>query len=529
VLVCLVAQLVAAVVSDSCSASPGTCAPHSDDDALEVMSLNDLEAAEEQEADMMRMELLQTPARLQVQRSASTDHARAPQVTSQEQEQEDPELTPSEPIVFISKLSNDVGDAEIKPEIAANLGDTELPGLSAVMSSQKLDSKILAKSLPSAAGPKVSGAGVAFSALLAKSLPSAAGPKVSGGGVAPAVDPIRKAGVAPPRPQSVEVVHADAPSVLPIRLLFSTSGAIALVFVAAIIAQALTCTDKFGPKRKYPKWTLPAPSTDATIRAYVRQLKVSSASDLEIASPNPEAASGKPAVSGRILWTGPQLVDRPSAVSGQPVRVEVKVENLMDRTTVKAPLTGQACVAYSAAAIVDGDSSPIAHSSKRADFIVAMVDAPWVKILVEGADVLCFGMKGGLWEHREKSVEKAPDHLKEFVAAGEIPKSDTSYGSIEQDPEKKGAAGSTRAVEFEESAVVIGSTITLVGKLCRGPGGQLSLQRWQKEAACHLPATSPKESCLTPCKGQYNAEASSELWEGKILICDDPTVLSRKA
>merc|ERR1740130_2113051 len=128
------------------------------------------------------MELLQTPARLQVQRSAPIrsfpDNARAPQATSQEQEEEDPELTPTEPIVFISKLSNDVGDAEIKPEIAANLGDTELPGLSGVMSSQDLDSKILAKSLPSAAGPKV-----------------------SGDGVAPTVDPIREAVAAAPRPQ----------------------------------------------------------------------------------------------------------------------------------------------------------------------------------------------------------------------------------------------------------------------------------------------------------------------------------------
>lgn len=236
---------------------------------------------------------------------------------------------------------------------------------------------------------------------------------------------------------------------------------------------------------------------DRAIRSYIEQLKVPSTSDLEAVSQPGDGVFAK-------------------LFADTPVRIKVRIEGTFDRSTMKSPLSGRDCVMYSAAAVPSGELSPSAFSSKRSDFIASMVDAPWIKILVEGADILCFGMKPGLWQNYHKYLEKAPDSLKEFI---------TSHGTNSTQTDGQAPQTGRQSVDFEEIALVVGSSITLVGKLCRGPGGQLSLQRWQGEASV-LPESSPKESCLTSIEDNYNDAPSKDPWTGRILACDDPAYLA---
>jgi len=286
-------------------------------------------------------------------------------------------------------------------------------------------------------------------------------------------------------------IGAQEPSML------LAQASIVIVFVAAIFAQVLSCTDRFGPRRKYPMWTLPLAREDRAIRSYMEDLKVYSNADIEAAFPSPSGSSSD------------RAFPKPCA-SEVPVRIEVRVEGLLDRSTIQSPLSHRDCVMFSAAAVPHEGNTPSALSSRCGDFIVSMTDAPWVKVLVQGADVLCFGMKSGLWQSSHKSMEKAPEHLKEFLAAN------ATTQTIDE---------SQRAIDFEETSLAVGTTVTLVGKLCRGPGGQLSLERSSSEV-CELPESSPKESCLTPMDGKYDNAPSKDPWTGKILACDDPMYLS---
>merc|ERR1719263_270090 len=93
--------------------------------------------------------------------------------------------------------------------------------------------------------------------------------------------------------------------------------------------------------------------------------------------------------------------------SGGPIRLEVKVEGVLDRSTMLAPLTQRPCVLHSASAMCSAELAPAAYSEKQADFIVSMVDAPGVKISVEGGNVVCFDMRNGLWRHSQYLVDAA--------------------------------------------------------------------------------------------------------------------------
>lgn len=288
-----------------------------------------------------------------------------------------------------------------------------------------------------------------------------------------------------------------------------------LLFVVAMVAQALMSTTRFSSKHtSSTRWTLPSLESDLAIRSYTQDLQVSPATSLETVYPDGGGSSG----AG--VFTEPET-------SAAPVRVEVCIEGLLDRSTMLSPFSQQSCVMYSAAATPSGEQTPLACSSKSADFIVSMADAPWVKILVEGADVLCFGMKSGLWQQHQTSFELAPPHLKEFVASRVAAcKSVSKAGSETPVSEKTPLQASrkeSRSIDFEETALVVGSSVTLVGKLCRGPGGQLSLQRWQAHV-CQFPETSPKSSCITSEAGNYDNAVSQDEWTGKILACDDPSL-----
>jgi hypothetical protein len=133
-----------------------------------------------------------------------------------------------------------------------------------------------------------------------------------------------------------------------------------------------------------------------------------------------------------------------------------------------------------------------------------MVDAPWIKVLVEGGNIVCFDMRNGLRRHTQYLVDAAA-HVKAFVV---------SHMNTERITTNCAEQGEANSMDFEECAVVVGSTVTIVGKLCRGPGGQLSLQRWQDSTA------------QNPEDGQEQKQGPLD-WLGRVLITDDTAIRGR--
>lgn len=466
-ILCIATCLCMAVGADTCSAGlQGSClSPPSA--ILETISADDLESAADSEAEMMSLELLQT---VQV-------HKHAPTASAESSPHEEAEASKVDSVEKAIQTK-----ADIQPELLQHAPFAGLEFAAPLQAKAGSSPKAASESSLVAAGSHVT------------ATPTGAPPESSLSVVVAALAATARA-----------QLKLDAGVQSPSAGLAQVS--IILVILAAVIAQAIAQTDKFGKRRKLPRWTLPGAAFDRAIRSCVSQLKISSSSDLEAVSPPGSSSSSflKP------------------LASGGPMRVEVRIEGLLDRRTIVSPLAQQNCVMFSAAAMFDGELTPSAYSSKHADFIVSMADAPWVKIVVESSDMLCFGMKGGLWQRTHKTLEKAPDHLKEFVVSNMAASPSEREVLKELATQTDGQALQTtgQAIEFEEIALVVGSAVTLVGKLCRGPGGQLSLQRWQEDS-------SPKEACLTPSDEQHSISPSKDTWMGKILACDDPAYLSRR-
>jgi hypothetical protein len=260
---------------------------------------------------------------------------------------------------------------------------------------------------------------------------------------------------------------------LPLRLLY---GAVIGVFLLAIVVQFLVYTGSVPHLPKRMQWInfMSFVSKKGTAREFVQQLNTLSAVDVE--SNMPPASSDE-----KFL--------QPLASSG-PVRLEVKIEGAFDRSTIQSPLTQRTCVMYSATAKCHGESKVVAEASKQSQFIASMADAPWVKILVASRDITCFDMCGGQWSHSEKLADAAAE-LKAFVADN----MKTERPAQERD---------AKEFDFEETSLLVGSVVTLVGKLCRGPGGELVLQRWEEHAG--------------------KAKKKKSAWFGKILASDDSSL-----
>jgi len=264
---------------------------------------------------------------------------------------------------------------------------------------------------------------------------------------------------------------------LPLLIAFVT-----VVFVVAASVQFLMCSSmlKLFPK---PFLSTRGVCKSSTIRSFVEQLGVSSALDIEV--------DRQPTTNNN------QILSRPLS-SGRLVRLEAKVEGTFDRSTISTPLTRRSCVMYSAIAKCQGESIAAARDAKQSDFIVSLVHAPWIKVLVASDDVVCFDMHSGIWRLSERLVD-APEILKAFVVENINPDCLAESPSSERDAKK---------LNFEESSLLVGSIITLVGKLCQSLGGQLVLQTWQESGD--------------------DIRKHDSIWYGKVLASDDSS-LHRKA
>mmetsp|Transcript_116341 Transcript_116341/g.248853 ORF Transcript_116341/g.248853 Transcript_116341/m.248853 type:complete len:746 (-) Transcript_116341:72-2309(-) len=161
--------------------------------------------------------------------------------------------------------------------------------------------------------------------------------------------------------------------------------------------------------------------------------------------------------------------------SGEVLRLEVRVMGPLTGDVLTAPLTGRACVLFSAAVsrqLHDGmHPVPVAFSSGSSDFVGALSDGEDVRIQLRGEDISLFDMSGGKCVVCQ-AFASAPDHWQDFVTMQRA----TSPGA-EWLPSSSMRADST-VLEFQECALLVGATVTVVGELHRSADGALSLRPW---------------------------------------------------
>lgn len=166
--------------------------------------------------------------------------------------------------------------------------------------------------------------------------------------------------------------------------------------------------------------------------------------------------------------------------SKEPLRFHVQVVGpVSGETLLTAPLTGRKCVLHSAAVcreLHEGmPAVPMAYLASNVDFVVALTDKPEVRFTVKGSDVSLFDMKQGRRVER-LTFAKAPDEWQDFILTH---RSAAPAGA--DWPASSVLRADTTPVEFQECALLVGSTITVVGELHRGTDGVLCLRPWHME------------------------------------------------
>jgi len=206
--------------------------------------------------------------------------------------------------------------------------------------------------------------------------------------------------------------------------------------------------------------------------------------------------------------------------SGQPVRLEAYVQGAADGSSLFSPLKQHLCVRYSAAVYTqerDGmRSHPVASHSASVHFVVSLVDAPHMRIEITD-DVALFDMHAGHCSCKQ-ALSCAPEHWKEFASSW--PVGEHSVRRLQQSEE---------VLEFRESALLVGSRVSLLGELHRNAIGRLQLQPWRppgeakkQEAPCEPWRTSWEQSGCNEKAASSRTSASF----GKVLVSDDPALLS---
>lgn len=159
--------------------------------------------------------------------------------------------------------------------------------------------------------------------------------------------------------------------------------------------------------------------------------------------------------------------------SRRVLRLEAVVKEVLGARPLTSPLTQQECVIYSTTVSkrARGQGLALSFAAANVDFKLSMVDDPSTEVEVMGMDVSLFDMCQGRLVRME-ALEMAPPHWRAFVVNNQVEGGADGKLSI---PELSTEDASVD-LEFQESALLIGSTITVVGELCRTPSGTLMLQ-----------------------------------------------------
>merc|ERR1719446_1928867 len=108
---------------------------------------------------------------------------------------------------------------------------------------------------------------------------------------------------------------------------------------------------------------------------------------------------------------------RPLA-SRQLIRLEAKVEEAASGFCLWTPLTQQACVRFAASVSrqLDGCSGsvPMANHCASIDFVISLLDAPHVRIEIEGVGLGTFDMSTGRTTAK-RTFDSSARHWQEFA------------------------------------------------------------------------------------------------------------------
>lgn len=220
---------------------------------------------------------------------------------------------------------------------------------------------------------------------------------------------------------------------------------------------------------------------------------------------------------------------RPLA-SRQLIRVEARVEEAASGVCLWTPLTQQACVRFNATVSrqVKGANLPVpmSYHCHHIDFVVSLLDAPHVRIEIEGRDLSTFDMSAGRMSAK-RTFDSAAKHWKEFAMTYQI-------GGKSQPPAR--FRSEHAVLEFQETAIVLGTNITVIGELQRNSIGTLLLRPSVEDEKEEEPLkqeswrTSWESAGLVKDSTAWASIRSSlansrKPWLGKVWISDDPTFL----
>jgi len=223
------------------------------------------------------------------------------------------------------------------------------------------------------------------------------------------------------------------------------------------------------------------------------------------------------------------------------LRLEVKVEGPEPGVAaLTAPLSGEPCVLHSSAVsqqLHDGmPPIPLAFSASSTEFIVTLADNKDVRISVNGADVSLFDMKHGQCLEK-KLFDEAPDHWQDFI---------TSHRSAPPAGQEWAATSALRAsnamLQFQECALIVGTTVTVAGELHRSADGKLSLRPWHAEAPREAFWRAPVSKAREPWRTSWEqgdcrtskflgdrGEETPGILRQKVLASDDDALLLNEA
>jgi len=214
------------------------------------------------------------------------------------------------------------------------------------------------------------------------------------------------------------------------------------------------------------------------------------------------------------------VLSRPLS-SGHPVRLEACIEGSADGTALLSPFKQHLCVRYSAAVYCqekDGmKPRTLALHSASTKFVVSLIDAPKVRIEVVGDSVDLFDMCDG-YHSSTQTLGSAPDHWKDFTHAWRVD------GGVQQSHR---GLQNDEMLEFRESTLVVGSSVTLLGELRRDAIGRLQLIPWRPTESAPLQPT-----CSEPWRTSWEQSGCDagrqDSSAGKTLVSDDPTLLTTR-
>mmetsp|Transcript_97907 Transcript_97907/g.193810 ORF Transcript_97907/g.193810 Transcript_97907/m.193810 type:complete len:669 (+) Transcript_97907:16-2022(+) len=240
--------------------------------------------------------------------------------------------------------------------------------------------------------------------------------------------------------------------------------------------------------------------------------------------------------------------------SHELLRLEATIDGpLTGFMALTAPLTQRSCVLYSTVVSRERHDGmhpvPVAFASSSVDFSVSLVKAPHIRIIISGEDVSLFDVCGGRCAERHV-LSQAPDHWQDFVLARRVGADSPARGSA--DGWRVGGCQAAVPLEFQECALLVGASVTLLGELHRGADGLLTLRPWQGHTAGPKEPTSAVTTELTRTSWEPNSAVATESWRtswelngceapattwqaqsanttnmlsGKVLVSDDPELL----